>query len=151
MTHGSICIQCQGEETILVPDPTTGEPIENPCPVCQAGAAVVAQAQAMTQEELEETFVPAAPDPRCKQCYGRGHIGQNRTTNKWRPCPKCYPGAAESELTPLEIREGTLQALRDPEKMEDLVKALAGVEDDGGEAADEVLGEVLQDAEVVDE
>lgn len=105
----------------------------------------------MTESELPEDLlkavVPADPKPNCKHCYGRGHIGQNKKTGKYKPCPKCYPGAAESELTPLEIIAATKRALQSPEKVDELVEALQQVDEDGGEAADKILGEELEESD----
>jgi hypothetical protein len=90
-------------------------------------------------EELKASMLPPEPTAGCKHCYGRGHIGLNGETQKWRPCPKCYPGAAESTLTPREIIAATLAVLEDPLQLERLMAALQAVGEDDGESADEVL------------
>ena len=59
--------------------------------------------------------IPKRPNPRCKSCYGRGHIGENIETGRWRTCPRCYPNTAETKLPPLELIEKLEAAARDPE------------------------------------
>ena len=47
--------------------------------------------------------IPDRPNPRCKMCYGRGHIGQDAKTGRYRICQKCYFGARDSILCPHEL------------------------------------------------
>lgn len=145
------CIRCRGKGSVqgVIRDQFV------PCPVCYPDwqgrlDALQEEVDKVGPNALRALLLPSQPNPKCRHggCYGRGHIGFNSTTQKFRPCPKCFPGAAESTLTPHEIYAATEAALEDPEQAARLIDALEQVPVDGGEAADKILAEAAQaDAE----
>ena len=51
-----------------------------------AGGLTVAEAKASAPKKLEP--IRSDPDPSCKKCYGRGHVGTNIKTGRKIAC-KC--------------------------------------------------------------
>lgn len=86
----------------------------------------------MTTEPAEPTIVvPPRPNPGCRKCFGRGHMGVNIQTGKYRTCPKCYPNTAETKLPPLELIEKLEAAQADPEQWEAVQMAMVRREKEG--------------------
>ena len=79
----------------------------------------------MSSAQIEKLMVPDPPKRGCRRCYGRGHVGFNVETGRYAICQKCYPGALESKLPPLELIEKLRKAAEDPEMTETIMGYVA--------------------------